>query len=225
MRGARGALLIIGLISQRSGWPDQPISAHANAIGASIFPFRARLALSDRPSWSPRAFFLPRSWVRSSASGRGEPRQQALRKIDERAGAADRIARWRQLARERLRLLLRRGDDGGLARRGRGAVGALAVAGVEVTWRVSAFAAPIRLSWRFWGRSHHRGMSAPGPGALFRFHRSRDVAPRAAARSAPAGPAGDVPRARHHGVLRSFGFGWALWIERVLAVLIVAIAV
>jgi regulator of protease activity HflC (stomatin/prohibitin superfamily) len=139
---------------------------------------------------------------------------------------AGRIARWCRLAYSQSLLLLRAET---MAAWPQALVaflfGALAVAGVVVTWRVSALAAADPLILEVLG-----GVLIVAAFPLLVLERAfASVAPELL----PDAPQLDrllrLPLAACLGigiaaVLRSFGFAWALWIEQAVAILIVAVA-
>jgi regulator of protease activity HflC (stomatin/prohibitin superfamily) len=139
---------------------------------------------------------------------------------------AGRIARWGRLAYSQSLLLLRAET---MAAWPQALVaflfGALAVAGVVVTWRVSALAAADPLILEVLG-----GVLIVAAFPLLVLERAfASVAPE----MLPDAPQLDrllrLPLAACLGigiaaVLRSFGFAWALWIEQGVAILIVAVA-
>jgi regulator of protease activity HflC (stomatin/prohibitin superfamily) len=224
-------LLIIGLIFAAIGLGlTGAVSAHANAYWRLNLPIPRTLGFVGSAFLVAAAGFLSAAivaFVRLRLV-EAEPRQPALREdLMSAPEPAGRMARWRQLARARLLLLLRAETMAAWPQALVAVLfGALAVAGVEVTWRVSAFAAADPLILEVLG-----GALIIAAFPLLVLERSFASI---ATEMLPDAPQLDrllrVPLAMCLGlgiaaVLRSVGFGWALWIERVLAVLIVAIAV
>jgi len=165
-------------------------------------PLPRTLAFVGSPSWSrPRAFFLPRSGVRSSASGRGGARQQALREdLMSAPEPADRIAQMAAAGPRAPAAAAAAETMAACRRRWSRCCSAHCGRRVEVTWRVSAFAAADSdYPGRFLVALSSSRHSAPVLERSFASIAAEMLRRRAAARSAPAGPRGDVPRARHHG--------------------------